>query len=347
MPWRRAVLNTQFIKDFLQTSKPEDDFTLSSDGQHLFPPNNFVFPPAESSGPYSAPILGATTSSDSLSNSWAEAPRTNSLTASITSTVGTEDSYFSSPKRVKAGPTCWSPGCYDPVHSFHGGLDPPQDMYGYQARCKSDHAAPPQENARWSFDSQAYPEPIHKTPEFPTFPSARIYDSRPTLAPSSLKRPSDTSTDQDTFSERQNKASHNQVERKYRENLNSKFELLRKAIPSMQTASSGKIPCDGADVEQLAKNHKPRKAEILALATIYMKQMEDNNRLLREEVESLRARNQELEKNTRCESCWLRNEFGNLTFEGLTDWAEHNHIHLGTMERRLDCDNEEPSTTAE
>ncbi|MCJ1379717.1 hypothetical protein MMC17_002819 [Xylographa soralifera] len=287
-------------------------------------------------------------SSDSLSSSWAEAPRTNSLTASVTSAVGTEDSYFASPKRTKAGPTCWSPGCYDPVHSFQGGSEPPQDMYGYQARCQGHHTAQPQEDARWSFDSQAYPDLVHKLPEFTTLPSTRTYDSKPVLAPSSLKRCSDTSTDHDTFSDRQARASHNQVERKYRENLNSKFELLRKAVPSTQTVLGGKVFCDGADVEELAKIQKPRKAEILASATAYMKQMEDSNRSLREEVESLKARNQELEKNTRCENCWLRNEFGNMTFEGLTDyWEGHKHMFLETMERRRAGDDGEPSTTSD
>ncbi|MCJ1399190.1 hypothetical protein MMC11_002392 [Xylographa trunciseda] len=221
-------------------------------------------------------------------------------------------------------------------------------MYGYQARCQAHHIAQPQENMRWSFDSQAYPDPSHKPPEFPTFSSIRAYDSRPVLAPCSLKRPSDTSTDQDTFFDRQAKASHNQVERKYRENLNFKFELLRKAIPSMQTVPGGEVPQDGADIGELAKApQKPRKAEILTSATIYMKQMEDTNRLLREKIESLTARNQELEKSNRCENCWLRSDFGNLTFEGVTDWADHNHVLSGDMERRCHGDAEEPSTISE
>jgi len=287
-------------------------------------------------------------SSDSLSSSWAEAPRTNSLTASVTSTVGTEDSYFSSPKRTKAGPTCWSPGCYDPVHSFQGGSEPPQDMYGYQARSQAQHSAQPQEDTRWSYSSQAYPDLVHKVPEFTTFSSTHFYDSKPVLAPSSLKRSSDTSTDHDIFFDRQAKASHNKVERKYRENLNSKFELLRKAVPLAKTAPDGKVLSDGADVEELAKTQKPRKAEILASATAYMKQMEDSNRLLREEVESLKARNQELEKNTRCENCWLRNEFGNMTFEDLADyWAGHKDMLLESMERGRFGDDEEPSTTSD
>ena len=221
-------------------------------------------------------------------------------------------------------------------------------MYGYQARCQMNQSAQPQEDARWSYNPQAYPDLVHKLPEFTTFPSTPAYDSKAVLASSSLKRFSDTSTDHDTFSDRQAKASHNQVERKYRENLNSKFELLRKAVPATKTASSEKVLCDAADVEELAKKQKPRKAEILASATAYMKQMEDSNRLLREEVKSLKARNQELEKRTRCENCWLRNEFGNMTFEDLTDyWAEHKDVLLGAMDRRHFGDDGEPSTSSD
>ena len=220
-------------------------------------------------------------------------------------------------------------------------------MYGYQARCQAQRSAQPQEDTQWTYSSQAYPDLVHKVPESATFSSTRIYDSKPVLAPSSLKRFSDTSTDHDIFSDRQAKASHNKVERKYRENLNSKFELLRKAVPSTTTASSGKILCEEADVEEHAKAQKPRKAEILASATAYMKQMEDSNRLLREEVEALKARNQELEKNTRCENCWLRNDFSNMTFENLTDyWAGHKDVLLESMERGRIDEGEEPSTTS-
>ncbi|MCJ1280858.1 hypothetical protein MMC26_000175 [Xylographa opegraphella] len=219
-------------------------------------------------------------------------------------------------------------------------------MYGYQARCQANNSAQPQGDARWSYNSQTYPDLIQKHPEFTTFPSARTYDAKPILIPSSLKRSSDTS-DHDTFSDRQAKASHNKVERKYRENLNSKFEMLRKAVPSTKTASSGKVLCNGPDLEELAKIQKPRKAEILASATAYMKQMEDSNRMLRAEVESLKAKNQELEKNNRCENCWLRNEFGNMTFEDLTEyWAGHKDMLLETMERRRFGNDEEPSTTS-
>ena len=221
-------------------------------------------------------------------------------------------------------------------------------MYGYQARRQANHSTQPQEDTRWSYNSPVYPDLVHKLPEFTTVPSTRAYDSKPLLAPSSLKRSSDTSTDHDTFSDRQAKASHNQVERKYRENLNSKFELLRKAVPSTKTTSNGQALCDGADVEELAKIQKPRKAEILASATAYMKEMEDSNRLLREEVESLKARNQELEKNTRCENCWLRNDFGNMTFEHPTDyWAGHKDVLSESLGRRRFGDDEEPFTASD
>jgi len=115
----------------------------------------------------------------------------------------------------------------------------------------------------------------------------------------------------------------------------------------MQTASAGEVPHERADIGELAKAQRPRKAEILASATTYMKQMEDSNRLLREEIESLKAKNQELERNTRCENCWLRNDFGNMTFEGVADWVGHNHVLLETMERKCHVGDEEPSTISD
>ena len=112
----------------------------------------------------------------------------------------------------------------------------------------------------------------------------------------------------------------------------------------MQIVTGGEVSCDGADVvDNPSKAQKPRKAEILAGATTYVKQMEESNRLLREEIESLRARNQELERNTKCEKCWLWNEFGNMTVEGLSEWREHNRVYLETAERKSDGEDEEPS----
>ena len=107
------------------------------------------------------------------------------------------------------------------------------------------------------------------------------------------------------------KASHCQVERKYRENLNTKFETLRRAIPSMQ--SPGDNPSmEGPDLEDLGGSSKPRKADVLSNATDYVKQMEEKNRAMVDEIDFLRLRVQAIEKLIKCEDCWLLNGVSGL-----------------------------------
>ncbi|MCJ1435326.1 hypothetical protein MMC27_004698 [Xylographa pallens] len=110
------------------------------------------------------------------------------------------------------------------------------------------------------------------------------------------------------------KASHCQVERKYRENLNTKFETLRRAIPSMQ--SPGDNPSsEGPDLEDLGGSSKPRKADVLSNATDYVKQMEEKNRAMVNEIEFLRSRVQAIEKLIKCEDCWLLNGVSGMRFD--------------------------------
>ncbi|KNG50207.1 hypothetical protein TW65_03126 [Stemphylium lycopersici] len=74
---------------------------------------------------------------------------------------------------------------------------------------------------------------------------------------------------------------HNQVERKYREGLNSELERLRKAVPGLrQSDEAGKIG-----------QPKPSKAMILASAIEYIEAVERERDALREENERL-CRNQ-------------------------------------------------------
>ena len=110
------------------------------------------------------------------------------------------------------------------------------------------------------------------------------------------------------------KASHCQVERKYRENLNTKFETLRRAIPSMQSPSDNPS-LDGPDLEDLAGSSKPRKADVLSNATDYVKQMEEKNRGMVNEIEFLRSRVQAIEKLIKCEDCWLLNGVSGMRFD--------------------------------
>ncbi|KAF1999162.1 hypothetical protein P154DRAFT_437801 [Amniculicola lignicola CBS 123094] len=74
---------------------------------------------------------------------------------------------------------------------------------------------------------------------------------------------------------------HNQVERKYREGLNSELERLRRAVPTLIQR----------DTRDLTSPPKPSKATILASAIEYIKTTERERDMLRLEVERLRGAN--------------------------------------------------------
>jgi len=119
-----------------------------------------------------------------------------------------------------------------------------------------------------------------------------------------------------THPTRQTKTSHCQVERKYRENLNTRFEILRRTIPSMQPQLTTKQLCDGGDVEDLDNNViKPRKAEILSSATDYVKQLEELNSKMSSEIQFLRSRVKAIEKLINCEDCYLLNGIRDMRVE--------------------------------
>jgi hypothetical protein len=71
---------------------------------------------------------------------------------------------------------------------------------------------------------------------------------------------------------------HNQVERKYREGLNSELERLRRAVPTLPNSD------DGCAMGQ----PKPSKAMVLCSAIEYIRQIEKERDALREEVERLK-----------------------------------------------------------
>ncbi|KAF2006580.1 hypothetical protein P154DRAFT_219723 [Amniculicola lignicola CBS 123094] len=95
---------------------------------------------------------------------------------------------------------------------------------------------------------------------------------------------------------------HNQVERKYRESLNTQLESLRKVVPALQ---QNPRVCDGADIEDLPAPSKPSKAIILASATAYIKQMEKDKKRVEEENLAMKARIKQLQALVKCEDCNL------------------------------------------
>ncbi|KAF3049581.1 hypothetical protein E8E11_007776 [Didymella keratinophila] len=95
---------------------------------------------------------------------------------------------------------------------------------------------------------------------------------------------------------------HNQVERKYRESLNTQLESLRRVVPSLQQNARA---CDGADIEDLPTPSKPSKAVILASATAHIKQQEKDKKALADENALLRARVKALQALVKCDDCSL------------------------------------------
>ena len=95
---------------------------------------------------------------------------------------------------------------------------------------------------------------------------------------------------------------HNQVERKYRESLNTQLESLRRVVPSLQQNARG---YDGADIEDLPTPSKPSKAVILASATAHIKQQEKDKKSLADENALLRARVKALQALVKCDDCSL------------------------------------------
>jgi hypothetical protein len=95
---------------------------------------------------------------------------------------------------------------------------------------------------------------------------------------------------------------HNQVERKYRESLNTQLESLRRVVPSLQLNQGA---CDGADIEDLPAPSKPSKAVILASATAHIKQQEKEKKSLADENTMLRTRIKALQALVKCDDCSL------------------------------------------
>jgi hypothetical protein len=80
--------------------------------------------------------------------------------------------------------------------------------------------------------------------------------------------------------QRTSRLPHNQVERKYREGLNSELERLRKAVPTLPQGND----------EVAMSQPKPSKAMILAGAIEYIRKIEKERDELRDEVERLKQR---------------------------------------------------------
>jgi hypothetical protein len=131
---------------------------------------------------------------------------------------------------------------------------------------------------------------------------------------------------------------HNQVERKYRENVNSQLEALRRAIPLKQHLSSFAISSSvypetlALDIEDIANaSSTPRqisKAVVLSSATTYIKMLERENAKLKTDMEKVKTEMEELKGqnrtlqglpglvNSNCDDCGLLNYVRRLKIHG-------------------------------
>ncbi|CAG5138425.1 uncharacterized protein ALTATR162_LOCUS356 [Alternaria atra] len=109
-------------------------------------------------------------------------------------------------------------------------------------------------------------------------------------------------TNEDDKPKSRRRLPHNQVERKYRESLNTQLDSLKRVVPSLQQNNRA---CDGADIEDLPTPSKPSKAVILASATAYIKQMEKDKKSLADENQLLRTRVKALQALVKCDDCSL------------------------------------------
>ena len=89
---------------------------------------------------------------------------------------------------------------------------------------------------------------------------------------------------------------HNAIERRYRSRLNDKISGLRDSIPSLRAKIESEAARRGRSLDPTASSGTPlkvNKAEVLEKATEYVKQLENENRKLKAELEQVRAMSKE------------------------------------------------------
>ncbi|KAF2808329.1 uncharacterized protein BDZ99DRAFT_52050 [Mytilinidion resinicola] len=109
---------------------------------------------------------------------------------------------------------------------------------------------------------------------------------------------------------------HNQVERKYRESLNTQLDSLRRVVPALH--QNQQRVCDSADIEDLPTPSKPSKAVVLASATAYIRQIEKDKKNLADENQLLKARVKALQALVKCDDCSLMQYVMNLKIQNQT-----------------------------
>jgi hypothetical protein len=120
--------------------------------------------------------------------------------------------------------------------------------------------------------------------------------------PSTSPEETTAQANDDTKPKSRRRLPHNQVERKYRESLNTQLDSLLRVVPSLQPNQPS---CEGADIEDLPAPARPSKAIILASATAYIKQMEKDKKKVEDENMLLKKRVMALQALIKCDDCSL------------------------------------------
>jgi len=166
------------------------------------------------------------------------------------------------------------------------------------------------------------------TPPTPREPSARPYQPEHVeiMAPTAsmddpVNHMESTKTnkmndepDSKTKAARRSKQAHSLVERKYRENLNSKIAQLHRELQRAHAASEGgaKSYHDKNSSQELS--NQVRKSDVLTDAISYINQAEVEMRHMADEIKYLKTRVAGLEKLVKCEDCSILKQLASLTF---------------------------------
>jgi len=111
------------------------------------------------------------------------------------------------------------------------------------------------------------------------------------------------------------KSSHSLVERKYRENLNSRISDLHRTLLATEGGGSDPDGTSPTGTSPTELSPKVKKGDVLSDAMKYVKQAEVQKRNMSDEIQFLRSRVRMLEKLVKCEDCSLLNQLVNLQMQ--------------------------------
>lgn len=130
---------------------------------------------------------------------------------------------------------------------------------------------------------------------------------RETAKPTASTATSTTATKRDSYwsAAKRRRLPHHVIERRYRDNLNGQIEALRLVVGPNADGQS-------EDVEDGAFTKAPSKAEVIASATDYIKDLLQTVERLQAQEKALKEQVQGLERLVRCEDCEVLKYLGTM-----------------------------------